>query len=224
MPVDFQTGGKTLSQCTVPLNPYPYSTASEASNSRKRRSTSIVWNEFEKKTIDGREYAICNTCNSKLTSGSRYGTRHLHSHMERCKKVKTFDIRQQILQTKKGSEKGKVEPHNCSFDQEVSRRDIVNAIILHGYPLNIVNHYGFQKFIKGLQPMFKMVSRNTIKTDILKIYDFERDKIICLLEKLDCRVAITINMWTAKPTEKSYMAITAHFIDEAWVLNSRVVR
>lgn len=112
----------------------------------------------------------------------------------------------------------------CMIDQEVSRRDIVNAIILHGYPLNILNHYGLQKFIRGLQPMFKMVTRKTIKKDILNIYDSEKDKLFCLLEKLDCRVAITTNIWIAKQTKKSYMAVTAHYINEAWVPQSRLLR
>ncbi|KAL8118171.1 hypothetical protein AgCh_015895 [Apium graveolens] len=144
--------------------------------------------------------------------------------MQRCKRLKTFDTRQQPRVISEGIEKQKVEPHNCTFDQEVSRRDIVNAIILHGYPLNILNHHGLQKFIRGLQPMFKMVTRNTIERDILNIYDSKKDKIICLLEKLDCRVAITTKIWIAKPTEKSYMAITAHYIDEAWISRNRLLR
>lgn len=214
--------GKTPTQVAVPSDPSSYSTPSGPSHGSKR--TSIVWTAFERKVIDGRQYAICNTCTSKLTAGSGYGTRHLHSHMQRCKRLKTFDTRQQPKGINIGIEKQKVEPHNCTFDQEVSRRDIVNAIILHGYPLNILNHYGLQKFIRGLQPMFKMVTTNTIKKDILNIYDSEKDKIICLLEKLDCRVAITTKIWTAKPTKKSYMAITAHYIDEAWLSRSRLLR
>lgn len=209
-------------QVAVPSDPSSYSTPTGPSHGSKR--TSIVWTAFERKLIDGRLYAICNTCTSKLTAGSGYGTRHLHSHMQRCKRLKTFDTRQQPKVINKEIEKQKVEPHNCTFDQEVSRRDIVNAIILHGYPLNILNHYGLQKFIRGLQPMFKMVTRNAIKKDILNIYDSKKDKIICLLEKLDCRVAITTKIWTAKITEKSYMAITAHYIDEAWVSRSRLLR
>ena len=47
-------------------------------------------------------------------------------------------------------------------------------IVLHKYPLTMVDHVGFRKYSNTLQPLFKMVSRNTIKYDILKIYDYEK--------------------------------------------------
>ena len=56
-------------------------------------------------------------------------------------------------------------------------------IIMHEYPLSIVEHVAFRKFCSGLQPLFKMVSRNTEKSDILKIYKFEKSKIMNLLKK-----------------------------------------
>ena len=49
-------------------------------------------------------------------------------------------------------------------------------IILHEYPLSIVEHIVFRSCSASLQPMFKIVTRNTIKRDILSIYDFEKDK------------------------------------------------
>lgn len=57
------------------------------------------------------------------------------------------------------------------FDQDVSHRELAYAIILYEYPLSIVDHVGFRKFVASLQPLFKMVSKNTIKNDILKIFD-----------------------------------------------------
>ncbi|KAG5585138.1 hypothetical protein H5410_045572, partial [Solanum commersonii] len=80
------------------------------------------------------------------------------------------------------------------FDQDVSRRELAHAIILHRYPLSIVDHVGFRKFVAILQPLFKMVLRNTIKNDILKIFDNLKSKTSKLLETLTCRIAITIDM------------------------------
>ena len=37
------------------------------------------------------------------------------------------------------------------------------------------------------------------------------------------RIAITTGMWTSNQ-KKGYMVITAHFIDDAWILQSRVLR
>ncbi|RVW36045.1 Sugar transporter ERD6-like 8 [Vitis vinifera] len=68
-----------------------------------------------------------------------------------------------------------------------------------------------------------MVSCNTIKGDIMKIYEVEKDKMINYLEKLESRVAIITNMWTSNQ-KKAYMAITVHYIDESWLLQYHIVR
>ncbi|KAJ0098135.1 hypothetical protein Patl1_28630 [Pistacia atlantica] len=91
-------------------------------------------------------------------------------------------------------------------------------IILHEYPLNMVDHYGFRKFCNTIQPLFKVVSRNTIKADILKIYDVEKHKTMKLLNKTHGRIAITTDLWTGNHQNKRYMTITTHFIDNNWVL------
>ncbi|XP_038892387.1 uncharacterized protein LOC120081507 [Benincasa hispida] len=43
------------------------------------------------------------------------------------------------------------------------------------------------------------------------------------LENNRSRVALTTNRWTASSQKKGYMAITAHFIDDSWVLQSRLL-
>ncbi|PKA56375.1 Putative AC transposase [Apostasia shenzhenica] len=65
---------------------------------------------------------------------------------------------------------------------------------MHEYPLSIVDHFGFRKFVNGLQPLFKMVTRNTIKSDIFKIYELEKDKTIFILEYFSYRISLTTDM------------------------------
>ena len=81
----------------------------------------------------------------------------------------------------------------------------------------------FKDFASSLQPLFKMVSRITIKDDIMKIYEVEKGKMSSYLEKLETRIAITTDMWTSNQ-KKGYMAITAHYVDESWFLHHRIVR
>ncbi len=50
-----------------------------------------------------------------------------------------------------------------TFDPQIARRELAAMIILHKYPLSIVDHIGFQRFVTALQPLFKMVTRNTIR-------------------------------------------------------------
>ena len=72
---------------------------------------------------------------------------------------------------------GKIKFGNFTFDPDVSRKELFYAIIIHKYPFSIVDHRGFRRFVASLQLMFKMVSRNTIKSDIFKIYDVEKEKL-----------------------------------------------
>ena len=168
--------------------------------------------------------AICNKCERKLKANSKNGTKHLHEHLNRCPKRDNQDIRQTLLRANARISDGKTEYRSFIFDQELSRRELANAIILHEYPLAIVDHAGFKSFASSLQPLFKMVTRNTIKSDILKIHESEKEKAYKLLEKLDSRIAITTDMWTSNHNKKGYMAITGHFIDESWILQSRILR
>ncbi|KAL6313143.1 hypothetical protein AAG906_026065 [Vitis piasezkii] len=190
--------------------------------SKRRKLTSVVWNDFDKIIEDGQDYAICKHCKGKLKADSKNGTKHLHVHIDRCMKRRNVDIRQQLLAVERKGH-GKVQIGGFTFDQEMSREKLARAIILHEYPLSIVDHVGFRDFATSLQPLFKMVSRNTIKGDIMKIYEVEKDKMISYLEKLQSRVAITTDMWTSNQ-KKGYMAITVHYIDESWLLHHHIVR
>ncbi|XP_022842139.1 zinc finger BED domain-containing protein DAYSLEEPER-like [Olea europaea var. sylvestris] len=114
---------------------------------------------------------------------------------------------------------GKVSIGTYSFDQDNARRELGNMIILYEYPLLMVEYIGFRRFMNTLQPLFKNVSRNTIKNGILKIYDYKKLKVMSLLEKNNGKITITTDMWTSNQ-KKGFVAITVHFIDEVWKLQS----
>ena len=61
----------------------------------------------------------------------------------------------------------------------------------------MVEHIEFREFAGSLQPLFKVVSKNTLKSDILKIYDNEREKVLKMMDKNGSRIVITTDMWTS---------------------------
>ncbi|XP_044493362.1 zinc finger BED domain-containing protein RICESLEEPER 3-like [Mangifera indica] len=187
------------------------------------RCKSIVWEHFKKVKVDGKDKAECNYCHKQLVSGGKNGTRHLHDHHKICPKRKYHDVSQKLL-VGSHRENNKLTLSTCQFDQEAGRKDLANMIILHEYPLSIVDHCGFRRFCNTIQPLFKMISRNTIKKDIMKIYDVEKGKTMKLLNKNLGRIAITCDLWTASNQNKGYMTITAHFIDNKWELQNRLIR
>ena len=62
----------------------------------------------------------------------------------------------------------------------------------------MVEHIGFRKYSKGLQPSFTMISRKTLRKDILKVFDFEKGKTMKMLASVQSKIAITADMWTAQ--------------------------
>ncbi|KAK3003563.1 hypothetical protein RJ639_018898, partial [Escallonia herrerae] len=122
-----------------------------------------------------------------------------------------------------GRANAKPELGNYTFDQEFARRELGSMIILHEYPLSIVDHVRFRRYSSTLQPLFKVPTRNTIKNDIIKIYDHERVQTMKLLEGIRSRVAITTDLGTSGNQKKGFMAVMSHFIDEDFVLQSRIL-
>ena len=68
--------------------------------------------------------------------------------------------------------------------------------VMHEYPLTIVDHISFSRYSKAPNPTFKMISRNTLKKDIVKIFEYKKGKTMKLLGSVRSNVAITIDMWT----------------------------
>ena len=216
--------GENFSIPSAGSNPITGSTSTTDGTlgSKRRKLTLVIWNDFDKVIEDKKDYAICKHCKGKLKTNSKNETKHLHVHIDRCMKQRNVDIRQQLLAVERKGH-GKVQTGGFTFDKEISREKLACANILHEYPLSIVDHVGFRDFATSLQPLFKIVSRNTIKGDIMKIYEVEKDKMINYLEKLQSRVAITTDMWISNQ-KKGYMTITVHYIDESWLLHHHIVR
>jgi hypothetical protein len=129
---------------------------------------------------------------------------------------------QKMLSAKKFE--GKTIIENYTFDQEGSRKDLMEMIVLHEHSLSIVDQVGFKIFVNNLQPLFKIPTRNTMRKDILKHYMDRMKKTMNLMDKYEGRVAITTDMWTADNQKKFYMAVTAHFVDDQWRLHQRLLR
>ncbi|KAL0290533.1 UNVERIFIED_CONTAM: hypothetical protein Scaly_2667400 [Sesamum calycinum] len=156
----------------------------------KRKRTSEAWNHFKRVKAEGIQFAECNYCNARLKALAGYGTNHLHKYYEKvCKKrPRKIDIRQSFLKTNK-KVSGDQELGTHIFNQEETRRELASMVILHDYPRSVVDHIGFRRYSTCFQPCFNMISRNTLKGDILKIYKDERTKYYNLLGKIKCRIA-----------------------------------
>jgi hypothetical protein len=80
-----------------------------------------------------------------------------------------------------------------------------------------VENYGFRRFVKVLQPKFKIISScKIIAKEVISIYNIERAKLKKALEGR--RICLTTDTWTSIK-KFCYMCLTCHFIDDDWKLH-----
>lgn len=108
------------------------------------------------------------------------------------------------------------------FDQERSQLDLARMIILHGYPLTMVEHVGFKLFVKNLQPLFEFLPNTSIELSCVDIYGKEKAKVYEMINRLQGRINLSIEMWSS-PENTEYLCLTAHYIDEDWKLQKKIL-
>ncbi|KAJ6753899.1 BED FINGER-RELATED [Salix purpurea] len=111
---------------------------------------------------------------------------------------------------------------SCRFDQERSQLDLARMIILHGYPLTMVEHVGFKIFVKNLQPLFEFVPNSSIEVSCMEFYLKEKQKVYEMINRLHGRINLAIEMWSS-PENAEYMCLIAHYIDEDWKLQQKIL-
>ena len=187
------------------------------------RLKSEVWNHFTWIKVNDLLKAKCKYCRKLLCGESKDGTSHLKNHMRTCLQKRIGDRTQKVLGAS-FSTIGKRDLVVSAYNSDVCKRELAAAILVHEYPLSMVDHLYFKRFICSLQPLFTVPSRNTIKKEILKLYESERSRIQKVIDDNKGRVALTTDMWTTTTQKKGYMAVTAHYIDNSWKLRSHMLR
>lgn len=96
-------------------------------------------------------------------------------------------------------------------------------MIIDEQPFRVVEGEGFKEFCRVLESRFKIPSRMTISRDVMVLYDAEKEKMKKYFKANKVRVCLTTDTWTSNAQNKSYMVVTAHFIDKDWKLHKLVI-
>lgn len=190
---------------------------------RQKKCTSKVWDYFIKYTdkaknkVTGVEEqqrkAKCKKCGRVFGAETVNGTKHLWNHLNRIHSLKQG---QQELQVK-----GEVQTFR--YDPEVSLEKWYIAVIMHEYPFSMVDHVYFNEFIHSLRPSFEFKCRITTSKAILEIFEVRKRILYDELKFVSSRISTTMDMWTSNQN-KAYMCITAHWIDENWLMQKRILK
>ncbi|CAH9099097.1 unnamed protein product [Cuscuta epithymum] len=111
---------------------------------------------------------------------------------------------------------------SVKFDQERSRLDFTRMVMLHGYPLAMVDHVGFKIFVKNLQPLFEVMTSSAIELDCMSIYAQEKQKVYEEIHNLNGRISLVADTWVSNDSGR-YLCLTACYIDENWKLKKKIL-
>ena len=166
---------------------------SEHTGKRKRKLTSEVWTLFERLPIDqfsdGKQRTKCIKCGIVYICPSTSGTGNMKKHMITCPKLSMpRDPRQMFIDHALGS----VSVRDPKFDPNVYRQLLCSALVKHDLPFQFVEYEGIINVHKYLEERVPTITRNTAKSDVLKMYKSGKEKIICMLEDILGRISFNL--------------------------------
>ncbi|XP_010241568.1 PREDICTED: zinc finger BED domain-containing protein RICESLEEPER 2-like [Nelumbo nucifera] len=208
-------------------------------NNKRRRKKSIVWEHFTIEAVGaGCTRACCKQCKQTFaySTGSKLaGTSHLKRHimLGTCPATRRNQEKNQLTPyspTKAGNltdppprRRYRASPGTLSlFDQDRCRHEIAKMIVMHEYPLHMVEHPGFVAFVQNLQPRFNMVNFSTVQGDCVALYLREKQNLLKVLEAIPGRISLALDLWTSDQT-LGYVFVVGHYIDSDWKLHRRIL-
>ncbi|CAN6920809.1 unnamed protein product [Brassica oleracea] len=173
------------------------------------RKVSRCWRKFTilgGKLSDGTTKIRCNLCKRFYFLNLRKnGTSTLTRHMKVCPKA---------VGTPRSSSR--------KVDMTVFREMIAMAIIEHDLPYKFLEYKRIKMAFTYANSSIEYWSRNTAASDVLKIYEREKQKLRKILNDLPGRVCLTTDLWRAITIE-GYLCLTAHYVDDDWNLQAKIL-
>lgn len=217
------TDGDAIGSTTSNLN----------SNTNKKRKQykerSDVWNHFTKFSDEnGKPRAQCKYCPSHYSCDPKTcGTSSMRQHVLRCLgnpfNASNSQSRLEINTTKdEQTGESKISLQAYKFDQKKGRKAIAEMLIIDELPFKFVENEGFRRCMRICVPALQMPSRSTVTRDCYQVFLDEKAKLKSELKKSTLRVCLTTDTWTSLQ-RMNYMCLTAHYIDENWKLQKKVI-
>lgn len=215
-------------------------------NGKRRRKKSLVWEHFTIETINAEcTKARCMQCKKSFAyiSGAKLaGTSHLKRHISLgiCPAGRTNENAGQIIpytplpsvnstqdvivnDLPRKRQRNTSGSTSVSFYQDRCRHDIAKMIIMHEYPLNVVECSAFMNCVNALQPQFPAVPLDVIEQDCVRLYRREKQNLFNVIGSILGRVNLSLDMLWSNDQSVGYAVITGQFIDYDWKLHRRIL-
>ena len=115
----------------------------------------------------------------------------------------------------------------CSLDQNQFNQAVVEFIVTDELPFAFAEGNGFRIFCSKVAPGYKLPTRKIVARDIEEHLFPELDetikKVLRKLVQEGIRFSATTDIWTCSNQTLAYMAVTIHWIDYSWEMNSLLI-
>ena len=205
------------------LPPLPPSRKKRLVNASGSRKTSTVWLDFNILPDEPEPIAACKHCHKRYRCDPKtHGTSNMLAHSKVCHKNPNLLQKDPTQRNLVSGEGGFLGSTSQRFNAQACRKAITSFVLLDEHSFRVVEGEGFKRLCKQLQPQMTIPSRRTVARDCFQLYLAEKLKLKAFF-KSDCpRVALTTDCWTSIQN-LSYMAITAHFIDNEWNYHKKII-
>ncbi|XP_051115785.1 zinc finger BED domain-containing protein DAYSLEEPER-like isoform X3 [Andrographis paniculata] len=209
---------------------------SGAQSNKPRRRKSLVWEHFTIETVNADcMRACCNQCKKSFSyiSGAKIsGTSHLKRHITLgiCPVYRHRQVAEGsgplMMSARRAETSGsrtkvrRKRPH--AFNGDSCCHELAMMIIMHDYPLHMVEHLGFRDFALALQPQFNITSIAAVEEEIMRIYFREKQRVLDVLNEVSGCLNLIVDLWTSDQSS-AYAVLTGHFVDENWKLQRRIM-
>lgn len=92
------------------------------------------------------------------------------------------------------------------FDSEKSHHYFLQFIVANNHSFSLGKEAAFRLFVASLQPLYRPLSRTSVKDKLMSTFIDARAKVTATLQ--EAKVALTIDLWTS-PNKLAFMGITA---------------
>ncbi|EUC60715.1 Zf(Bed)-4 protein, putative [Rhizoctonia solani AG-3 Rhs1AP] len=103
-----------------------------------------------------------------------------------------------------------------AISNSLFRSTLIQGVVRDNYPLTFGEGRGMQQVFALTSPHFKLPSHQTMRTDLDKLYDILKGRVLHLLKSQDSRVVVTSDAWTSKTFAYSLGGVVITFIDKHW--------
>lgn len=200
----------------------PESSISRASSvclSKNRRNlSSWIYAHCSRISQKGVDKNKCNYCSKTYVLDATTGlSNHLKKH--HANKVKKSDSFCSNWSIESWLEDGSITK---AFSDDSFRERLCKLFVNCHLPLSVVESKEFRLLCQTLRPNVKLISRHTLLRDINSFYLEHKSILTSELNQNNSKLSLTCDSWTSK-NQIPFFGVTAHFIDENFVLKSNLL-